>query len=191
MDNDPYPQSLDVQEVQVAAAATPQKPMVSRKVAELARKKAEEQTRATNNSETSNLKYYSELLTKSAEKIRTAGEDAQKRAEEWAEAWSLLARAGLDPQEHEWNRWRIEVAVTEKQLKKVYDAVGRLNESEMEKDIECAEKKLIKVTMPSVKYPNVRVSFVRKLTEADTCKIVEEVVPARVEHRLVCGVKHE
>ncbi len=174
-----------VQEANEASPFIP--PKLKKRAEEMARKKADN----TRRSATQSAKYYASEAAKQSERAEKAEVEARKEAEAWAEAWSLLTKAGFKPEEHGWQTFGIVVHTTEDKLTKLYNTIGRLNEDEMEKEIEDAAKKTVKITIPAVKYPNVRVSFIRKLTDSDKCKIVEEVVPSRVEARLVCGIDRE
>jgi hypothetical protein len=69
----------------------------------------------------------------------------------------------------------------------VAKAIGRLDPRTVEKEVADPDKKLVRVTLRAFHFPEVRVSYLRKLKDTDQCRIEAVEVPARVEHRLVCA----
>lgn len=133
-----------------------------------------------------NMEMYARSIAREVEREKNAEAECAKNAKLWVECVTKLREAGFTPDEG-W-RFNLKLKVDQEQLKLVYRAVGRLDGKQQEKDVEDGAEGTVRITLPSIKYPFLRVSYVRKLTAADKCKIVTEEVPARTEHRLVCGV---
>lgn len=171
-------------EVQEVAGAESQETWSS--VLNKARRLAKDAVESEKRNAKYNIEMYARSLAREVEREAKAEEECAKKAELWAECVTKLNAAGLTPDEG-W-RFNLKLLVDQKQLKLVYRAVGRLDGKQQEKDVENGEEGTVRVTLPSIKYPFLKVSYVRKLTAADKCKIVTEEVPARTEHRLVCGV---
>jgi hypothetical protein len=127
------------------------------------------------------IKTYAQFLHEQTEALGLVEETVGQEAALFAEAVAKLRAARVKFTVS--YGWRLEVETTKKSLKKVYEALGRLDGSKQGKEILDAGKKLVKVTLPVVAYPEVYVSFPHKLTESDKCRI-ETVTETRT--RLVC-----
>jgi hypothetical protein len=133
------------------------------------------------------IRTYTEYLTEAAEKLSKAEETATKEVQEWAENITRLKEAGFKPETNDWDL-DIVVNINERRLPDVARAIGPLNEESIDKSLHDHTKGLVKVRIYGLKVRNVKVVYIHKLKPTDRCKIVEELVPAKVEHRLVCDV---
>lgn len=162
-------------------------PVVARKAAQLAKEYAERDVRIA----FQNIKYQTEQILREREKAEKAKESNEEQADLWCQAWTLLAKGKFHPREIDWARWRIQVDTTEKKLAKLAKLIGRLDMDNADKEVADAAKRTVKITAYSIKYPFVKVVWEHTLTEKDKCRIEEEVVPAKVQHNLVCDVNKE
>ncbi len=80
----------------------------------------------------------------------------------------------------------LEVNVDRTQLTEVYKLIGRLNGEHASKEIVDPRKRLIRVTLPSVRHPFVSVVYQTKLPRGAKCKIETVKYKARTEKFLVC-----
>ena len=132
---------------------------------------------------------YAEYLRKQTEEFAAADATAARLAEEWAEAMAKLKAAGFKPRASRWSgEFDVTLTVKKRQLNRLYHAIGRLDGKKLCKDIHDAQNREVAVTMPSVAYPFLAVTYVHKLGPKDKCQIEAVEVPARTEHRLVCEV---
>lgn len=136
---------------------------------------------------------YSEWIKRESEKIKTADAGALKDSQQWARAMAALTKFGFKPQVCGYPFWQIDVNTTEKRLKRLYDVIGRLDGDKIEKgivkdDAGVVDKDRVRIYMPSVLFPFVKVTWTRKLTDKDKCRVVEERIPARTEYNIVCEV---
>jgi len=156
-----------------------------RKLRRLAQAKLTEEAKRIKRWATSNVAAYAEYLKDATERLTKADQLAEEGVAKWAEAIGKLKRAGFKVTTSEYGL-DLTVTTTRKKLPQVYHAIGKLNPETLCKDIADAEKKLVRVSINAVKYPNVSVVYLHKLRDTDKCKIESVSVPARVEHRLVC-----
>lgn len=110
------------------------------------------------------------------------------------EVKETLAQAGFTATYGSWSR-TLELDVTEDQLPEVYAAVGRLDGSQLSKELVDPAKRIVRITMPCVAHPFLTVSYKKQLPTANSkigkslkCKIVTVREPARVVKQLVCDV---
>lgn len=110
------------------------------------------------------------------------------------EVKETLAQAGFTAYYGSWSR-TLELDVTEDQLPEVYAAVGRLDGSQLSKELVDPAKRIVRITMPCVAHPFLTVSYKKQLPAANSkigksmkCKIVTVREPARVVKQLVCDV---
>lgn len=130
-----------------------------------------------------NLKVYAEWVKTETEKLLNAEAEAEAEVAGWAEALSLLKRARIPVSTSPFNL-DLEVETTQRKLVAVYRVVGRLDGANARKEVADAGKNLVRVTLRAVKFPCVRVTYLRTLKPTDTCRI-EVVRSERAE--LVCG----
>ncbi len=97
-----------------------------------------------------------------------------------------LQAAGFDVKVSSWNE-SLEVNVDRTQLTEVYKLIGRLNGEYAAKEIVDSRKRLIRVSLPSVRHPFVNVVYQTKLAKGAKCKIETVKYKARTEKVLVCG----
>lgn len=159
---------------------------VTKSMQKVVEKRLADRTRRLRQWAEGSIRTYTEYLQAETQKLVNAEKTAREEVDKWAEALQALKQARLKAETNDWDLG-IVVQTTEKSLTKVYKAIGRLDPQTLEKDIQNAEKKTIRVALRSVKYPNVTVVYVRKLKDGDKCKIETVDVPATKEHRLVCG----
>jgi hypothetical protein len=157
-------------------------PAAVKKLAETKRKKRADRIRRWAQD---NIAQWAENLKEETQKLARAEEKAADEAAKWAQAVARLRAAGFKVELSDYD-FDVTVKTTRKKLTDVYRAIGRLNPQSVAKSIVNAKKKLIRVAIDSVAYPFVTVVYVHKLGPNDKCKIVEEKVPARVQHNLVC-----
>ena len=157
---------------------------IPRKIQRLAAIKLAERKRNARRWAQDSIKSYAEYLKAETEKLERLDETVSREVDQFIEALVKLRQAGFKAT----NPWALELKVetTKRRLTDVYRAIGRLDGAKARKDIRDAKKGLVVVTLPSVNYPDLEVSFVHKLSDADRCRIESVEVPARTEHRLVC-----
>jgi uncharacterized protein YjbJ (UPF0337 family) len=133
------------------------------------------------------IKNYMEYMAEATERLTKAKETTEKEVKEWAETITRLKEAGFKPETDEWSQ-DIVVNTKEGRLADLARAIGPLNPNSVDKEIHDAEKKLVRVSIYGLHAKNVKVIYIHKLRETDRCKIVTELIPAKVEHKLVCDV---
>ena len=116
-------------------------------------------------------------------------EDMKKVEAQFIEVFAVKARleaAGFKPA-YSWWTEGLRLDIDQKQLTAAYEVLGRFDGRGAEKDIVDSRKRLVKVTLTSVKHPFVAVSYVTKLPKRGAkCRIETVRVKARTEKRLVC-----
>lgn len=173
--------ATDVQEQSSRAVEIPAS---IRKLADARFKQVEEENRS---SAIRSIRYHVESATEATDRLTKVKETTSVEVQEWAEVQAKLKDAGFKFETEKWNL-HLKVTTTERKLVELARAIGPLDPNTVEKELFDAEKKLVKVLIRGLKYPKVKVIYIHKLRETDRCKIVTELVPAKVEHKLVCDV---
>lgn len=157
---------------------------VPSKLRKLASAKLAERKRNARRWAQESIKNYAEYLKAETEKLERLDETVDKEVEQFIDAMVKLKQAGFQVE----NPYGLELRVktTKKRLTKLYHAIGRLDGSKASKYIQDPEKGLVVVTLPSVVYPDLDVSFIHKLSKTDKCYIEKVEVPAKTDYRLVC-----
>ncbi len=114
-------------------------------------------------------------------RLSTLEETATKEVSQTFQAKQLLEASGFAAKMHSWGL-HIDVEVEEKDLTKIYHAIGRLDPRTVFKEIVDAREKLVKVLIRSVHFPNVTIAYQKKLKPTDKCRIEK----AEPEYALVC-----
>lgn len=128
-----------------------------------------------------NIRYVQERISTLTSLLNNVEERLRPRYELAA----VLRAAGFNPDASEWSDY-VFLDVEQKDLRAVYRVTGRLRKEYT--DLKDARKRLVEVCLSSVKYPCLRLKYVRKLKKGDPCQLVRERIKARTEVRLVCSV---
>jgi hypothetical protein len=158
---------------------------VAKRAAEMAEGRLAEVRRARTN----DILMYAKCIERLGEEIKKAPEELKAQAAQWAECTARLKAAGFEAESGSW--WAPFEMTSARRLTAVYRAVGRLDGSKAEKElVKDADGHVVPgrvlVSMPCVAFPLLTVSFERRLTHKDPCRVEEVVEPARVTHKLVC-----
>jgi hypothetical protein len=159
-------------------------PHAIKKLADARFKERVEQER---NSALGCIRTYTEYLSEAATKLSKANETVSVEIQVWAETQAKLKAAGFKVETDRWNL-NLVVKTSERKLAELARAIGPLDPNTVDKDLFDAEKKLVRVAIQGLKCPRVKVIYIHKLKDTDRCKIVEELIPAKIEHKLVCDV---
>jgi hypothetical protein len=120
-----------------------------------------------------------EVLASNAERLQSIDQTYQAAA--------LLDAAGFEvPTFTNWNNDGFHLEVEQRDLPRVYRALGRLKLAG--KDLADCKKRLIKIALRPVDYPSIVIRYQTKLPRKAKCKIVTVREKARRYKSLVCDV---
>lgn len=160
----------------------------SKKYRKLAKEKLLAHTKSLRRDAEWNIQYYSDYVKANAEKLSKVEETAEKEVSDFIEAYSKLKAAGFKVETP--YGLELRVKTRKRRLTDLYRAIGRLDGSKQSKAIandEDGAAGIVTISLPSVRYPNVEITFKHKLKDTDSCKVEVETIPEKKQYRLTCA----